>query len=81
MLDGKFEKYPNCTMPWHQSMLGDHNYSETNNKPCFGEDGYMLYRLDYEFLSDGVKLRVPNCTGNWKQTKLFMHRIHEIENF
>ena len=66
-IDGKIEKYPNCTMPWHQSMLGVRDYNETDVKPCAGENGYMLYRLDYEFLSNATKFIVPTCHG--KQIK------------
>ena len=61
--DGSTNKYPDCTMPWHQSMLDDRNYNESNVKPCFGEDGYILYRLDYDFLSNGTKFRIPSCAG------------------
>ena len=55
-------------MPWHQSMLGVRDYNESDIKPCAVENGYMLYRLDYEFLSNATKFMVPTCHG--KQIKL-----------
>ena len=54
-------------MPWHQSMLGVRDYNEYDIKPCAGEIGYKLYRLDYEFLSNATKFIVPTCQG--KQMK------------
>ena len=44
-------------------MLDDRNYNESKIKPCLGDDGYILYRLDYDFLSNGTKFRVPTCLG------------------
>ena len=68
-IDEKTEKYPNCTMPWHQSMLGKQSYNESDIKPCNGNDAYILYRLDYEFLQSGAKLRIPNCLGRYILSK------------
>ena len=61
--EGTKQRYPNCTMPWHQSMLGEQNYNESIITPCSGADGYTLYRLDYDFISNGTKFKIPSCPG------------------
>ena len=57
-------KYPHCTMPWHNSMLGKHtDGNEINFAPCNVSDAYILYALDYEFMEMGVNERNPSCLG------------------
>ena len=63
LMEGNVTRYPNCTMPWHQSMLGEQNYNESIIRPCTGDDAYILYRLDYDFISNGTKFKIPSCPG------------------
>ena len=67
--DHKNYTVPNCTMPWHQSMLGMNKYNDTENL-CNSEDAYNLYFIDYEFLNSALKgdLNDPlnKCKGKCK---------------
>ena len=73
LLDGSNYTFPNCTMPWHQSMLGITSYNGTENI-CSADDSYTLYYLDYTFLSNALKgdsckppeCFPPKCQGNRK---------------
>ena len=55
--------YPNCTMPWHQSMLGLQAYNQTDMIACSKTDAYTLWYLDYLFLKMGATMKNPNCMG------------------
>ena len=55
--------YPNCTMPWHQSMLEDQLYNETEMEPCNSNDAYTLYLLNYEFAQKGANMNNSACMG------------------
>ena len=62
---GKMEifKYPNCTMPWHQSMLGIQKYNDTDWLPCNQTDGYTLYVMDYDYIKQAAAFNYPKCEG------------------
>ena len=57
--------YPNCTMPWQQSMLGKHWDKSSNNEDelvtCDGTLLNNLFYLDYEFLKIAARGDNPNC--------------------
>ena len=59
--------YPNCTMPWQQSMKGDHwspdTYNQDDVKTCNETDMSILYSLDYEYLKVAARSKNPNCLG------------------
>ena len=48
-------------MPWHQSMLGQHN--QTNVTTCNDTEARTLYSLDYEFMKMGANMKNPSCMG------------------
>ena len=53
--------YPNCTMPWHQSMLEDQSYNETKMEQCKGDDIFTLWALDYQFVRKGANMNISAC--------------------
>ena len=64
---GKNYTYPNCTMPWQQSMLGKH-WSPTSDDEdelvtCDDTLANTLGYLDYEFLKIAARGDNPNCLG------------------
>ena len=73
---GETLAYPNCTMPWQQSMLGKHwsfTYNQDDVVACDNKTmenstdplAYLLKQLDYEFVRLGVRLEHPSCSGNY----------------
>ena len=52
-------------MPWHQSMLGDRSYNETDLEPCNGDDIYTLYELNYDFARKGADMNNSACMGKY----------------
>ena len=54
--------FPNCTTPWHQSLLGILDYNETDVTVCDSVDAFLLYKLDYQFIDNVVKGK-SKCTG------------------
>ena len=59
-------RYPNCTMPWQQSMLGKH-WSSTYNQEeiitCNDTDLSTLFELDYEYLKLAARMNITGCKG------------------
>ena len=58
--------YPNCTMPWRQSMLDEHwstDYNQEDVSTCNDTEIKALYVLDYAFLKDAASLNIKNCPG------------------
>ena len=64
---GKNYTYPNCTMPWQQSMLGKHLDTTSDDEDelvtCDGTLLDNLFYLDYEFLKIAARGDNPNCLG------------------
>ena len=66
-VSGDYVKYPNCTMPWQQSMLNMHwtsSYSQIEFNACNDTESEALYSLDYEFLKVAARSGNLNCPGN-----------------
>ena len=64
VVDGYNYTYPNCTMPWQQSMLGKHwsvTYNEDEVLTCDDILANTLFYLDYEFLKIAARGDNPNC--------------------
>ena len=70
LMDGYNYTYPNCTMPWQQSMLGKHLGDTSSN----GEDEVLtcddtlantLMYLDYDYLKIAARGDNPNCLGKY----------------
>ena len=61
--------YPNCTMPWQQSMLDEHwsvTYNQQETTSCNNDKEIKdLYFLDYKFLKDAASLKIRNCPGSY----------------
>ena len=60
-------KYPNCTMPWQQSMLNMHwssSYNQSEFNACNATETRTLADLDYEFLKVAARSENSNCPGN-----------------
>ena len=58
--------YPNCTLPWQQSMLGQQwssKFDQSQDTPCNDTQLSILYSLDYEFLKTAAGLNNENCRG------------------
>ena len=58
--------YPNCTMPWQQSMLDNHwspLYDQNEVSICNSTELNHLYSLDYEYLKVAARLKNENCQG------------------
>ena len=61
-------KYPNCTMPWQQSMLEKHwsqTYNQDDVTTCNDTQLTSLNALDYEYLTDAARLNITNCPGKY----------------
>ena len=61
---GEQYEYPNCTMPWHQSMLGKFNNYDTQTRSCNREEHTSLYTLDGEFMLRATRKNVSKCPGS-----------------
>ena len=58
--------YPNCTLPWQQSMLGHQwsaKFDQSQVTTCNDTEFSTLYSLDYEFLKTSAGLNNENCPG------------------
>ena len=71
-IDGDEYTYPNCTMPWHQSMLGILEYNDSEVEVCNEADSSTLNNLDYLFLRKASQ-KTTRCKG-----KLFSYRIQNF---
>ena len=59
-------KYPNCTLPWQQSMLGMHwspTFNHNELTACNSTELSTLYSLDYEYLKVAARLNNIYCKG------------------
>ena len=56
---------PNCTAPWHQSLLDEQSYDASNSTVCDSDDRYSLYLLDYDFSQGGANMNETKtgCKG------------------
>ena len=61
--DGQNYTYPNCTTPWHQSMLGITEYNDEDVNVCSSDDAYTLYSIDYKFAETALKGESKHCKG------------------
>ena len=62
-------KYPDCTMPWQQSMLEKHwsqTYKQDDVTACNDTQLSTLYSLDYEYLKAAARLNITNCPGRYR---------------
>ena len=60
--------YPNCTMPWQQSMLGKHwssDYNQSDVITCNDTQLTSLYALDYDYLKLAARLNITKCPGTF----------------
>ena len=67
-IDGYTYQYPNCTMPWQQSMLDKHwssSYNQADVITCNKTQLYSLYYMDYDFLKQAAKLNITGCQGKY----------------
>ena len=69
LMDGYNYTYPNCTMPWQQSMLGKHWDTSSNDEDeaptCDDTLANTLMYLDYDFLKIAARGDNPNCLGKY----------------
>ena len=58
---------PNCTAPWHQSLLDEQSYDASNSTVCDSDDRYSLYLLDYDFSQGGANMneKKTGCMGKF----------------
>ena len=66
--DGYTYTYPDCTMPWQQSMLDKHwssTYNQDDVNACNQTQRSSLYYLDYEFLKQAAVLNITGCQGEY----------------
>ena len=61
----KKQTYPNCTTPWHESMLGNKKYFKGNstNKSCNEKEKQKLVRMDTSFIKHSLKSENAKCKG------------------
>ena len=65
-VDEEIYTYPNCTMPWQQSMLDKHwssSYNQDDVIICNNITMSSLYTLDYEYLKQAARLNITGCQG------------------
>ena len=65
-VDEEKYKYPNCTMPWQQSMLDQHwssEYKQEHVITCNDTMASSLFTLDYEYLKQAARLNITGCQG------------------
>ena len=63
LISGVNYTYPNCTVPWHQSMLGINDYNETEAQVCNDTAYWSTYRLDYDFMEKANSGKNKKCLG------------------
>ena len=61
MIDDYNYTVPNCTTPWHQSMLGIHEYNDKDVNVCSSDDAYNLYYIDYDFMLKAMQGKSAKC--------------------
>ena len=61
--DGWNYTYPNCTTPWHQSMLGITKYNDDDVNVCNSYDAYDVYYIDYKFAEKALQGKSKKCKG------------------
>ena len=57
------QKYPNCTTPWHQELLGDRKYTENDFEACNEKQKQKQVELDTVFMKDATTSRIKECRG------------------
>ena len=59
---------PNCTAPWHQSMLDEQSYDRNSSSVCNSDERYSLYLLDYDFSQGGANMNKTKteCMGKFE---------------
>ena len=64
---GELVTVPNCTSPWHQSMLDEQFYDEDTATICNKTDLNSLYFLDYDFSQGGANMNETKtgCKGKF----------------
>ena len=62
---GQTVTVPNCTSPWHQSLLDEQYYDEDVSPVCNRTDLNYLYLLDYDFCQGGANMNETKtgCKG------------------
>ena len=57
---------PNCTAPWHQSLLDEQDHDGSISTVCNSSDLNSLYLLDYDFIQGGANVNEAKtgCMGN-----------------
>ena len=73
-------KYPNCTLPWHQSMLGIFQYNDADVTPCNQTEFYALWWLDYTFLQEATT-GGTKCLGKYYIRVQHTNTIRNPEGF
>ena len=56
-------KYPNCTTPWHQDLLGMRNYTEKDFAACNEKQKQKLVQLDTIFMKNASTSQIQGCQG------------------
>ena len=66
---GQTVTVPNCTSPWHQSLLDEQYYDEDISTVCNRSDLNTLYLLDYDFSQGGANMNETKtgCRGKCVQ--------------
>ena len=64
----KKQTYPNCSTPWHESMLENENYSLGNAAidSCNENEKQNQVRMDISFIKYSLTSKDAKCKGNMK---------------
>ena len=62
----KKQTYPNCSTPWHESMLENKNYFNGNStiNSCNEEGKQKQVRMDTSFIKYSLTSKDAKCKGN-----------------
>lgn len=55
--------YPNCTTPWHQSILEGGSYTRANTKSCNETEKQKQLKLIETFMKNSGSFRIEQCPG------------------
>ena len=58
------KKYPKCTTPWHQHLVGFTKYDVEDNISCNQSQKRTQVQLDTAFIKLSAAYRNPDCKGN-----------------
>ena len=57
--------YPNCTTPWHQSILEKGKHTMAKTKSCNETEKQKQLKLDETFMRNSGSFRIEQCPGTY----------------